>query len=100
FVENAKADKAVASKTIFGTDWWMTEMDHISPKDFWTWSGEVIDMKHPMWRQWTTENPLKYLNLEKRLPSMETWYKKANPNVLLPGWWENLKKYYAKANGG
>ena len=100
FVANARQDKVVAQKTIFGTDWWMTEMDHLGPKEFWNWVAEKVDVKSPMWEQWTTTNTLKYLNLGKRVDSMEKWYKKNNPKVVLPAWWTNLKPFYEQQSQG
>lgn len=94
FVDHARQDAKVAERTIFGTDWWMTEMDGISPKTFWTWVEKVLDDKDPMWNTWTTYAPLNYMNLAPRMPTMESWFKKANPSAPLPVWWTSVKKYY------
>jgi hypothetical protein len=94
FVEHARKDPKVAERTIFGTDWWMTEMDGISPRTFWRWVEKVLDDKEPMWTTWTTYAPLNYLNLEPRMPTMESWFKKCNPSAQLPVWWSSVKKYY------
>jgi predicted TIM-barrel fold metal-dependent hydrolase len=94
FVDFARQDPEVARKTIFGTDWWMTEMDSIDPRTFWSWSAAVIDSRHPMWNQWTSTNTIKWINLRKRMDTIESWCKKNNPNATMPVWWPALKKHY------
>ena len=105
--QNGKgAGKILADRLILGTDWYMTELDKMSAHTFWVRIRRVLtDIESPLWKKWTSENALRWLNLRDRLRGkglkwLEQFYKANMPAtgtapVLLPSWWKSLEPFYA-----
>jgi predicted TIM-barrel fold metal-dependent hydrolase len=104
--------KTLRERMMIGTDWFMTEMDNWAPDDFWNaayTSFEKYGDEHAafglgfhekiiqanlkiLWRMWSSENALRYLNLGARLKDLNAFYdKSAHPR---PDWWKDLERFY------
>ena len=95
---------SVKDKHIIGTDWFMTEMDEMSPDEFWDRVQEVFHTrKHKtekpskddadLWIKWSSTNALDWLNLKPRIDTLKAFYRKHNATP--PIWWaKRLARYY------
>lgn len=98
----------IADKHLIGTDWFMVEKSGMSPEDFWnrTRKGFQRDgcFDEGLWRKWSSENTLNWLNLGPQMEKLEAFYKKYSPKEdpiarekvkgEIPVWWSALKNYY------
>lgn len=102
--ETTPEGRALKKKLLIGTDWFMIEMQSCSPRDFWNmaWNAfqEVRRSKMEeehfetnlqiLWRMWSSENTLRWVNLATRMRQLETFY-----GGKVPVWWETLKEHYS-----
>ena len=98
--ETKPGGKNMFAKHLIGTDWYMVEHGGMSPEDFWnrTRKGLEIDgvFNEALWKKWSSENTLNWLNLGPKIERLEEFYQKYMPNgKAMPVWWPALKNYYA-----
>jgi hypothetical protein len=102
--------KALRSKLMIGTDWFMIEMQSFSPRDFWKMvlKGFMPDFAETvkphikrllLWELWSRQNALRWLNLLPRyggagLDMMQDSCFEGVDADSLPAWWKNLRKHY------
>ena len=108
-----KNGQILADRLIVGTDWFMTEISEISGSDFWNLvkDKDALPSSHTLWRKWTSENALNWLNLRDRLggnglTTLEDFYntnlpKGNDPETGKPykllSWWSSLDLHYTSA---
>lgn len=88
----------LADRLMIGTDWFMTQMDDMSARDFWNEVKGTMTSEHPLWERWVSKNAVNFMNLEDRIPKLEALYEeKGVPKKKEPTWWAALKAHYKKA---
>ena len=99
--------RAMADKHLIGTDWFMVEEEGLNPEGFWsqTRKGFEIDgsFDTKLWKKWSSENTLNWLNLGPQMEKLEAFYEEYMPEgkdpvtqkeIKIPVWWAALKNYY------
>jgi hypothetical protein len=88
----------LADRLMIGTDWFMTQMDDMSARDFWNEVKGAMTSEHPLWERWVSKNAINFMNLKDRIPKLEALYEeKGVPKKKEPKWWAALKAHYKKA---
>ena len=99
----------MVDKHLIGTDWFMTETDGISLKDCWDRARKGLEIDGSfdatLWKKWSSENTLNWLNLGPQMDKLEAFYKKYMPKgrdpvtekeIKIPVWWAALRNYYER----
>ena len=105
-------------KLIIGTDWFMTELQGLSPRGFWNLLYDCIlpnrfadpeeyRKRQIVWDLWSSKNTLRYLNLQPRLNGtgmdvLEQFYGERQAKLMREGtpWsrglttWTKIKRFY------
>ena len=101
--------QGLKKRLMVGTDWFMTEMQSCSPRDFWKLVHNTFEKyvssksvvghhnKEILRELWTTLNALRFINLVGGKKSrLETLEKEVYASGVLPPWWKALKHHYEK----
>ncbi len=92
--EEARRQPVLASRILIGTDWYISELDHINVGGAWAMVRAALDNPSeddPLWTAWAKTNALRYLNLGRRCEALEKFWGGATG---LPQWWQSVRAFY------